>query len=179
MSATNVTDRDREARRRESQGPRPRPTIMDVRKEGGRGAVMQPTDPKELEKHIKAMAKGTTSRVIKGVENLKKAASEVRLDKPQLRRGQLIFGTVSLAHDAGIDDTPMGTIANWLTPALTKYATNQTRWYAYLHVAVYAGQFRGTHYIIENGGTSRGKIGYVPYCGYEIVLNILKTSQVC
>ena len=138
---------------------------MDVRKEGGRGAVMQPNDPKELEKHIKAMAKGTTSRVIKGVESLKKAASEVRLDKPQLRRGQLIFGTVSVAHAADIDETSMGTIANWLAPALTKVTTNQTRWYAYLHVAVYAGQFRGTHYIIENGGMSVGKIGYVAmYC---------------
>ena len=113
---------------------------------------------------------------LKGVENLKKAASEVALDKPQLRRGQLIFGTVSVAHAADIDETSMGTIANWLAPALTKAYTNQTRWYAYLHVAVYAGQFRGTHYIIENGGTSRGKIGYVPYYGYEIVLNILKTS---
>ena len=84
-----------------------------------------------------------------------------------------------MAHAADIDETSMGTIANWLAPALTKVATNQTRWYAYLHVAVYAGQFRGTHYIIENGGMSVGKIGYELHSGSEIVLNILKTSQVC
>ena len=144
--------------RRDSQGPNPRPTILTAKKEGGRGSVMQHTDPKVLEKHMLTVTTGTSGRVIYGIRALKKAATAAQ---PLLRRGQLIFGTVSLAHDAGIDDTPMGTIANWLTPALTKYATNQTRWYAYLHVAVYAGQFKGTHYIIENGGTSRGKIGYV------------------
>ena len=135
--------------RRDSQGPNPRPTILTAKKEGGRGSVMQHTDPKVLEKHMLTVTTGTSGRVIYGIRALKKAATAAQ---PLLRRGQLIFGTVSLSHDRDMDGTTLGTIANWLAPVLTKAATGQARQYAYLHVAVYAGQYKGEHYVIENGG---------------------------
>ena len=135
--------------RRDSQGPNPRPTILTAKKEGGRGSVMQHTDPEVLEKHILTVTSGTSGRVFDGIKKLKKAATAA---EPLLRRGQLIFGTVSLAHDRDMDGTTLGTIANWLAPVLTKAMTGQARQYAYLHVAVYAGQYKGEHYVIENGG---------------------------
>ena len=135
--------------RRDSQGPNPRPTILTAKNEGGRGSVMQHTDPKVLEKHMLTVTTGTSGRVIYGIKALKKAATAAQ---PLLRRGQLIFGTVSLAHDRDMDGTTLGTIANWLAPVLTKAMTGQARQYAYLHVAVYAGQYKGKHYVIENGG---------------------------
>ena len=135
--------------RRDSQGPNPRPTILTAKKEGGRGSVMQHTDPKVLEKHMLTVTTGTSGRVIYGIRALKEAATAA---EPLLRRGQLIFGTVSLAHDRDMDGTTLGTIANWLAPVLTKAMTGQARQYAYLHVAVYAGQYKGKHYVIENGG---------------------------
>ena len=135
--------------RRDSQGPNPRPTILTAKNEGGRGSVMQHTDPKVLEKHMLTVTTGTSGRVIYGIKALKKAATAA---EPLLRRGQLIFGTVSLAHDRDMDGTTLGTIANWLAPVLTKAMTGQARQYAYLHVAVYAGQYKGEHYVIENGG---------------------------
>ena len=135
--------------RRDSQGPNPRPTILTAKQEGGRGSVMQHTDPKVLEKHMLTVTTGTSGRVIYGIRALKEAATAA---EPLLRRGQLIFGTVSLAHDRDMDGTTLGTIANWLAPVLTKAMTGQARQYAYLHVAVYAGQYKGEHYVIENGG---------------------------
>ena len=135
--------------RRDSQGPNPRPTILTAKQEGGRGSVMQHTDPKVLEKHMLTVTTGTSGRVIYGIRALKEAATAA---EPLLRRGQLIFGTVSLAHDRDMDGTTLGTIANWLAPVLTKAMTGQARQYAYLHVAVYAGQYKGKHYVIENGG---------------------------
>ena len=137
--------------RRDSRGPNPRLTILTAKEEGGRGSVMQHSDPKVLEKHIKAVTRGTSfqERVFHGIQALEEAATR---DEPLLRRGQLIFGTVSLAHDRDMDGTTLGTIANWLAPVLTKATTGQARQYAYLHVAVYAGQYKGEHYVIENGG---------------------------
>ena len=137
--------------RRDSRGPNPRPTILTAKEEGGRGSVMQHSDPKVLEKHIKAVTRGTSfqERVFHGIQALEEAATR---DEPLLRRGQLIFGTVSIAHDRDMDGTTLGTIANWLAPVLTKAMTGQARQYAYLHVAVYAGQYKGKHYVIENGG---------------------------
>ena len=142
--------------RRDSRGPNPRPTILTAKEEGGRGSVMQHSDPKVLEKHIKAVTRGTSfqERVFHGIQALEEAATR---DEPLLRRGQLIFGTVSIAHDRDMEDmdgtrTRLGTIANWLAPVLTKVKTGQARQYAYLHVAVYAGQYKGEHYVIENGG---------------------------
>ena len=137
--------------RRDSQGPNPRPTIITAKKEGGRGSVMQLTSHEVLEKHIKAVTCGTSrqERVFHGIQALEEAATR---DEPLLRRGQLIFGTVSLAHAGDMDGTRLGTMANWLAPLFTMAKTWQARQYAYLHVAVYAGQYNGEHYVIENGG---------------------------
>ena len=144
--------------KRDSQGPNPRPTIIKAKQEGGRGSVMQHTDPEVLEKHILAVTRGTSrgDRVFHGTQALKKAATG---DEPLLRRGQVIFGTVSLAHADDRDNTWSGTMANWLAPVFTKAMTGQARQYAYLHVAVYAGQHEGVHYVIENGGAIDMGIG--------------------
>ena len=144
--------------RRDSQGPNPRPTIITAKKEGGRGSVMQLTSPEVLEKHILKVTSGTSfrERVFHGTQALEEAAKRAQ---PLLRRGQLIFGTVSLAHAGDMDGTRLGTMANWLAPLFTMAKTGQARQYAYLHVAVYAGQYNGEHYLIENGGARERGIG--------------------
>ena len=88
-----------------------------------------------------------------------------------LRQGQIVFGTVSLAHMEGIDQgNPdessterivrecYGRLLNTVSSIVLKHCTGQFRRYPYLHAAVYAGEFtnqRGyiEHYVIENGGT--------------------------
>ena len=145
--------------KRDSQGPNPRRTIITAETVGGK--VMQPTDPNVLEEHILAVTSGTSfqEHVFHGTEALKKAAEG---NKPHLRRGQLIFGTVSVAHHQEIDDDPiLGPLANMFAPVLTGIKTGQARQYAYLHVAVYAGQYEGVHYVIENGGNSDYGKGYI------------------
>ena len=110
---------------------------------------MSATDPKAVEKHIQKVVRlidGTT-RVFEGVAALIHAA-----ETGLLRRGQIIFGTVSAAHMAGRDTTQVGSILNSITPVLTGLATGQARSHLFFHVSVYAGSCDGTHYVIENGG---------------------------
>ena len=84
---------------------------------------------------------------------IKAAENETLPSKPQLRRGQLIFGTVSVAHHQRVDNDPIrGPLYNLVAPILNWSKTGQFRQYPYLHVAVYAGQYEGVHYVIENGG---------------------------
>jgi hypothetical protein len=84
------------------------------------------------------------------------------VDTKVLREGQIIFGTVSLAHHRG-EDGSIGWIYNLLSPLLRTIGTGQKRSFPYLHSSVYAGVFDGKHYVIENGGftdeeTHTGKI---------------------
>ena len=85
---------------------------------------MQLTSPEVLENHIKAVTCGTSrqERVFHGIQALEEAATGAQ---PLLRRGQLIFGTVSLAHAGDMDGTRLGTMANWLAPLFTVMATGQ------------------------------------------------------
>ena len=69
-----------------------------------------------------------------------------------LRRGQIIFGTVTIAHHEDIEDTWQGVMSNLFAPVLTLIDSGQARQYAYLHAAVYAGDHLGEHHVIENGG---------------------------
>ena len=115
----------------------------------GRGRIMSTTDEKAVVKHIKSIVQPIrgTKRVFDGVDGLIQATKD-----GLLRRGQIIFGTSTAAHGLGRDDTQVGNVLNYLTPVLTAAVTGQPRSYLYFHVAVYAGQHNGVHYVIENGG---------------------------
>ena len=114
---------------------------------------MSATDPKAVERHIQKVVRPIdgTKRVFEGVAALIQAA-----ETGLLRRGQIIFGTVSAAHCEGLDDTQTGSVLNYITPVLTGALTGQARSYLFFHVAVYAGSCNGPngtqHYVIENGG---------------------------
>ena len=106
--------------------------------------------------HIKKLMKNSGKNSFQGVEALRKAA-----DSGLLRQGQIIFGTVSVAHHEGEEGTLRGWLYNTLSPLLMKIRTGQVRSFAYLHASVYAGKHEGVDYIIENGGhdgTGRGTI---------------------
>ena len=119
---------------------------------------MSTTDPEAVKRHIQKVVRPIdgTKRVFEGVAALIQAA-----ETGLLRRGQIIFGTVSAAHCEGLDDTQTGSVLNYITPVLTGALTGQARSYLFFHVAVYAGQVkvkdtlgqvRDKHYVIENGG---------------------------
>ena len=65
-------------------------------------------------------------------------------------RLKLIFSLI--AHHEGTEGTWEGTFQNLFAPVLTMIDAGQARQYAYLHAAVYAGEYNGNHYVIENGG---------------------------
>ena len=114
---------------------------------------MSTTDPEAVKRHIQKVVRPIdgTKRVFEGVAALIKAA-----ETGLLRRGQIIFGTVSAAHMVGRDTTQVGSILNSISPVLTGALTGQARSYLFFHVAVYAGSYDGPngtqHYVIENGG---------------------------
>ena len=125
-----------------------------------------------VKKHINNVVRlGGSGKVIRGIKNLKIAAGDVVDTKPQseigqvkpaackgdktktqLRRGQIIFGSVSLAHHKNVEDPTSSFVLNLFAPILMALKTGEARKYPYLHAAVYAGKFNGCHYVIENGG---------------------------
>ena len=129
-------------------------TSTEVAEDGQEGMVMRYQDAQVIKDHIQnVISTFGTNLVFRGIENLKAASIPEEVDgKPKLRRGQIIFGTVSIAHHQETEDTWGGTIANFFAPILTLITTGQARQYAYLHSAVYAGEYNGKHYVIENGG---------------------------
>ena len=116
----------------------------------GNAKVFRYDNPETVKKHIKKLVRnGGSAKVIRGIKMLKIAAGETNETQPQLRKGQIIFGTVSAAHAMGAKN-PIWTF--FLNLLGTLLVTGEARKYAYLHVAVYAGKFNGQHYVIENGG---------------------------
>ena len=110
-------------------------------------------DCEQVKAHIENIIQGRNERnTFRGLDNLKQAA-----DTKVLREGQIIFGTVSLGHHMGEDDTTTGWIYNLLSPLLLTIGTGQKRSLPYLHSSVYAGVFDGKHYVIENGGFTDGE----------------------
>ena len=134
---------------------------------------MEYKDTEAIKKHIKSTVKKYNSKtypVFKGIKELIAATEPEDEDsKPLLRRGQIIFGTVTIAHHEGREDHWTGDMSNIFAPLLTLALTGQARKYAYLHAAVYAGVDDDIHYVIENGGgftrSSEGKLlGMVNAC---------------
>ena len=116
----------------------------------GNATVFRYDNPETIKKHIKNLVRpGRSANVIRGIKRLELAASENEESKPQLRKGQIIFGTVSPAHAMGAENPIWTFLLNLFG---TLFVTGEARKYAYLHVAVYAGTFDGNHYVIENGG---------------------------
>ena len=116
----------------------------------GNAKVFRYDNPETVKKHIKKLVRnGGSAKVIRGIKMLKIAAGETNETQPQLRKGQIIFGTVSAAHAMGAKN-PIWTF--FLNLLGTLLVTGEARKYAYLHVAVYAGKFNGQHYVIENFG---------------------------
>ena len=137
----------------------------------GNAEAFRYDNPESVKKHIKNLVRpGGSAKVIRGINKLKiaagdpddqpklnkrkikVAASETYEGKPQLRKGQIIFGTVSLSHHMGVANPLPGFFLNLLAPFLMGVHTGEARMYPYLHAAVYAGKFDGRHYVIENGG---------------------------
>ena len=81
-----------------------------------------------------------------GIVDLEEAAR-----KGTLRRGQLIFEEVTISHHKDATGAT-GWFYDTFASALMAIKLNQARDFAYFHVAVYAGQYRDTHFVIENGG---------------------------
>ena len=81
---------------------------LKVSSGGGSGSVTRAGssqvlryDRVKVQEHIKNIIGGSNERnTFLGLENLKQAASEKKI-----REGQIIFGTVSLAHHLDIDNT--------------------------------------------------------------------------
>ena len=116
-------------------------------------------DPKVVEEHIQnIMHSNGSDRVIHGIKNLIQAA-EVQGSKPFLRQGQIIFGTATVAR--ALSYPPCGFLFNCIAPLILKVATGEARKFAYMHVAVYAGQVDGKHYVIHNGGNSWDNLGMI------------------
>ena len=135
-------------------------SATEVESEGSKGKVMQYGDSKVLKnailEQIDEDVRGTTSQVYSGIAKLKKA-----IQNKELRRGQLIFGTVTPAHHSGTDGTFEGYMSNLFAPIYFQITAEQSRQYAYLHAAIYAGKHKGKHYVIENGGHYGEGIGMV------------------
>ena len=100
-----------------------------------------------VKEHIKKLIKDSGKNSFQGVEALKKAAED-----GLLRQGQIIFGTVSIAHHEGEEGTLKGWLYNTLSPLLLGLTRRQMRSFAYLHTSVYAGNHDGVDYVIENAG---------------------------
>jgi len=109
-------------------------------------------DPEILRNHVKEVINGS-KHVIKGIKDLERATEDVTADENvSLRKGQIIFGTVSVAQARNWNGTILGAVTNMLAPLLMAIETGEPRKYAYLHAAIYAGKFNGKHYVIQNGG---------------------------
>ena len=79
--------------------------------------VMRYEDPEVLKEHMKKVVNiGRDKTTFKGVEDLMMAAEELQQFPPRLRQGQIIFGSVSIAHHKGLDDTPKGMFYNMISP---------------------------------------------------------------
>ena len=133
----------------------------------GNAKVFRYDSPESIKKHIKKlMSPGGLAKVIRGIKKLEIAAGETDETKPQLRKGQIIFGSVSLAHHKNVEDPTTSFVLNLFAPILMAFETGEARKYPYLHAAVYAGKFNGCHYVIENGGffgwNNLGMISAVP-----------------
>ena len=134
--------------------------------------------PESIKKHIKNLVSpGGSAKVIRGIKKLQTAAGDTdetkpqlnkrkMAAKPQLRKGQIIFGSVSVSHHMGVDNPFSSFFLNLLAPFLLGVKTGEARKFPYLHAAVYAGKFDGCHYVIENGGffgwNNLGMISAVP-----------------
>ena len=119
----------------------------------GNAKVFRYDCPETIKKHIKNLIRpGGSSKVIRGIKKLKIAACEIDETKVQLRKGQIIFGTVSVAHAKNAKNSLSSFFWNLFAPILMTFETGEARKYPYLHAAVYAGKFNGRHYVIENGG---------------------------
>ena len=122
----------------------------------GNSAVFRYDDPEDVKNHINRLLDSDGSaNVICGMEELKKAADETDETQPQLRQGQIIFGTAPLSRPLGVENTAgLGFLADWFGPSLIKLVTGQNRDFVYLHVAVYAGKYEEKDFVIHNGGKS-------------------------
>ena len=106
-----------------------------------------------MKQHIlDAMKRSKADTMFHGVEALKRAAEEGH--PPLLRKGQIIFGTVSIASYKKAKGSFRGWIYNTLAPFLTLATVEQKRSFAYLHVAVYVGAYNGQHYVVNNSGAN-------------------------
>ena len=113
-------------------------------------------DQSRVKDHIQKLVKEKKSNSIQGVEALKKAA-----DSGSLRTGQIIFGTVSIAHHEGEEGTLKGWLYTTLSPLLLGLTKRKMRSFAYLHASVYAGKHESVDYVIENGGGDSYGIGTI------------------
>ena len=103
-----------------------------------------------IKKHIKNWMKGQKDKnSFQGIENLE-TATRNRL----LHVGQLLFGTVSIKHHQQAEGTFRGWIYDSFSSFLTFLSKKQKRTFAYLHAAVYVGEYMGVFYVVENGGFS-------------------------
>ena len=115
-----------------------------------------------VKEHIKKLIKDSGKNCFQGVEALKKAAED-----GLLRQGQIIFGTVSIAHHEGEEGTLRGWLYNTLSPFILGIMKGQIRSFAYLHASVYAGKHEGLDYVIENGGGDSRGIGTIDLASME------------
>ena len=154
----NLDEHDVRAIRSQSEG-------MGDSSEEEEGLVERYTDDEQVKNKIESVLKlGRAKTVFEGIEELKKAAEEGK--PPLLRQGQIIYGSVSLAHHkATEEETLRGYIENnpLCTSILTFIEDGCPRKYPYLHAAVYAGKHNGEHYVIENGGmvSQVNKVGMI------------------
>ena len=123
--------------------------------DGGEGSAEQAAvlrySPEKVKHHILAAMKKNNG-MFRGVEALKRAAEEGH--PSLLRKGQIIFGTVSIASYKKAKGSFRGWIYNTLAPVLTLATVGQKRTFAYLHVAVYVGAHNGEHYVVNNCGAN-------------------------
>ena len=76
-------------------------TSTEVAEDGQEGLVMLYQDPQVIKDHItNVISTFGTNLVFRGIDELKAATTvpEGEACKPKLRRGQIIFGTVSLGN---------------------------------------------------------------------------------
>ena len=120
------------------------------------GKAFRYSNPEVVKEHIqKIMHDNASDKVIEGIENLKQA-TKLPIDgsNAQLRQGQIIFGTATVARALGkeLNNPHWGYLFKLLEPVFLKIATGEDRKFAYMHVAVYAGMWKGKHFVIHNGG---------------------------
>ena len=85
-------------------------SATEVAEDGEGGLVMEYRDPEVIKDHIEeVISTFGTDLVFNGIEELIAATEPEDEDsKPLLRRGQIIFGTVSLSHHSDSEDTIQG-----------------------------------------------------------------------